>query len=33
MVVKTFAKCLEVIPRTLSMNAGLDSVSVLIKLR
>ena len=32
-VISAFAKSLEVIPRTLANNAGLDSVCVLIKLR
>lgn len=30
---KSFAKALEIIPRTLAQNAGLDSVAILIKLR
>ena len=33
MVVEAFAKSLEVIPRTLANNAGLDSVAIMIKLR
>jgi T-complex protein 1 subunit eta len=32
-VIRSFAKALEVIPRTLANNAGLDSVSVMILLR
>lgn len=32
-MITAFAKSLEVIPRTLADNAGLDSVCVLIKLR
>lgn len=32
-IVEAFAKALEVIPRTLSINAGLDSVAIMIKLR
>ena len=32
-VVNSFAKCLEVIPRTIADNAGLDSIQVLNKLR
>lgn len=32
-IVEAFAKSLEVIPRTLSINAGLDSVAIMIKLR
>lgn len=33
MIVNAFAKALEVIPRTIADNAGLDSVEVLNKLR
>jgi len=33
LVIKAFAKALEVIPRTLADNAGLDAISVLNKLR
>jgi len=32
-VISSFAKALEVIPRTLADNAGLDSIQVLNKLR
>jgi T-complex protein 1 subunit eta len=32
-VVAAFAKALEIIPRTLADNAGLDSVAIMIKLR
>lgn len=33
LIINSFAKALEVIPRTISDNAGLDSVDVLNKLR
>lgn len=33
LIVNAFAKALEVIPRTIADNAGLDSVDVLNKLR
>jgi len=33
MVVNSFAKALEVIPRTIADNAGLDSIQVMNKLR
>jgi T-complex protein 1 subunit eta len=33
MVVNAFAKALEIIPRTIADNAGLDSIAILNKLR
>jgi len=33
LIINSFAKALEVIPRTISDNAGLDSIDVLNKLR
>lgn len=33
MIINAFAKALEVIPRTIADNAGLDSVEVMNKLR